>query len=53
MKKHGIPVNDLYSFSMERLEKIQRPANVHFTPEGSRLLGAQVVKEIVKALDER
>ncbi|UCF17912.1 MAG: SGNH/GDSL hydrolase family protein [Phycisphaerales bacterium] len=53
MEKHGIPVNDLYSFSMARLEKIQRPANVHFTPEGSRLLGAQVTRQIIKALDEQ
>ena len=53
MKKHDIPVNDLYSFSMARLEKIQRPANVHFFPEGSRLLGEQVTKCILKALDEQ
>ncbi len=53
MKKHDIPVNDLYSFSMARLEKIQQPANVHFSPEGSRLLGEQVVKMIVEALDEQ
>jgi acyl-CoA thioesterase-1 len=53
MKKHGVPVNDLYSFSMARLDKIQRPANVHFFPEGSRLLGEQVTKCILKALDEQ
>ena len=53
MKKHDIPVNDLYSFSMARLEEIQRPANVHFTPEGSRLLAEQVTKCIIKALDEQ
>jgi acyl-CoA thioesterase-1 len=53
MARHGIPVNDLYSFSIVRLEKIQRPANVHFFPEGSRLLGEQVTKEIIKALDEQ
>jgi len=53
MKKYGVPVNDLYSFSMVRLEKIQRPANVHFFPEGSQLLGAQVVKIILEELDEQ
>ncbi len=53
MKKHGVPVNDLYSFSMARLEKIQRPANVHFFPEGSRQLGGQVTQHIIKALDEQ
>jgi len=53
MKKHGVPVNDLYSFSMARLGEIQRPRNVHFFPEGSRLLGEQVTKCIIKALDEQ
>ncbi|MBC8218511.1 MAG: SGNH/GDSL hydrolase family protein [Planctomycetes bacterium] len=53
MKKHGVPVNDLYSFSMARLEKIQRLRNVHFFPEGSRLLGEQVTKYILKVLDEQ
>ena len=53
MKTHNVPVNDLYSFAMARLDEIQRPANVHFLPEGSRLLGAQVTKEIIKALDEQ
>ncbi|MHC4628621.1 MAG: SGNH/GDSL hydrolase family protein, partial [Planctomycetota bacterium] len=52
MKKHGVPVNDLYSFSMARLAEIQRPRNVHFFPEGSRLLGEQVTKCIIEALDE-
>ncbi len=53
MGKHGVPVNDLYSFSMARLEKIQRPANVHFFPEGSRLLGEQVTAHVLEALDEQ
>jgi acyl-CoA thioesterase-1 len=53
MKKHGVPVNDLYSFSMARLDKIQRPRNVHFFPEGSHALGEQVVEHIIKAFDEQ
>jgi lysophospholipase L1-like esterase len=53
MAKHGIPVNDLYSFSIARLEKIQKPANVHFSPQGSWQLGQQVSEHILKALDER
>lgn len=53
MQKHGVPVNDLYSFAMARLDEIQRPVNVHFTPEGSRLLGEQVVKVILDVLDEQ
>ena len=53
MAKHGVPVNDLYSFSMARLEKIQRPANVHFSPQGSRQLAQEVTKHILDALDEQ
>lgn len=46
MKDHGVAVNDLYGFAMVRLAKIQRPANVHFSPEGSKSLAEQVVKAI-------
>ncbi|MHC4744765.1 MAG: GDSL-type esterase/lipase family protein, partial [Planctomycetota bacterium] len=53
MKKHGITVNDLYSFSMARLSKIQRPHNVHFYPLGSYLLGEQVAEAIVEKLEGR
>jgi hypothetical protein len=41
-----IPVNDLYSFALERLEAIQKPDDVHFSAEGSRVLGAEVVRAI-------
>jgi len=51
MKKHGVATDDLYTFALERLEKIQRPKNVHFTPEGSKALAEQVVKHVLKALD--
>jgi GDSL-like Lipase/Acylhydrolase family len=50
MDKHGIPTDDLNSFASDRVEKIQRPANVHFTPEGSRTLAEEVVRHIRKAL---
>jgi len=49
-KEHGSAVNDLYSFAKERLEKIQRPKNVHFTPSGSKELARQVAKSIREAL---
>jgi acyl-CoA thioesterase-1 len=52
MKKHEIPVNDLYSFALERLDTIQRPRDVHFTKEGSRLLGEEVARHIRQALRE-
>jgi len=53
MKAHGIAVDDLYGFALPRLEKIQRPKNVHFTPEGSKALAEQVASHILKALEKR
>ncbi len=53
MKEHGIAVDDLYAMSIGKLEKIQRPANVHFTPEGSRMLAEQVVKSISRQLEKK
>jgi len=50
MRKHRIPVNDLYTFALPRLDAIQRPRDVHFTKEGSRLLAEQVVQNIHAAL---
>lgn len=49
MQKHGIAVDDLYGFVLPRLKEIQRPANVHFSPEGSKLLAEQVAVGILKA----
>jgi hypothetical protein len=53
MKAHGITVNDLYAFAKPRLETIQRPKDVHFTPEGSKALAGQVAEHILKVLAER
>ena len=50
MKKHGVPVNDLYAHVIDKLEKYQRPANVHFVEEGSEYLGKKAAKEIIKQL---
>ena len=50
MQKHGVPIHDLYSFALTRLEKIQLPANVHFTPGGSAILAGEVAKVILDAL---
>jgi acyl-CoA thioesterase-1 len=50
MKENGIPINDLYSFALERLAAIQRPVNVHFTDEGSAQLADRVASAIMKAL---
>lgn len=53
MGKHGVPTDDLYSLALPRLAEIQRPANVHFSDAGSRVLGEQVAAEILKALGRR
>ena len=50
MQKHSAPIHDLYSFALARLEKIQLPANVPFTPEGSAALADEVAKDILDAL---
>ncbi|MCA9078272.1 MAG: SGNH/GDSL hydrolase family protein [Planctomycetaceae bacterium] len=50
MQEQGIPTDDQYTFAMSCLDEIQRPANVHFTPEGSRRLAEQVVKAVTPLL---
>lgn len=50
MKAHGIVVDDLYAFALPRLGEIQRPENVHYTPEGSARLAETVAAAILKAL---
>jgi acyl-CoA thioesterase-1 len=52
MKKHKIPVNDLCAFALERLDTIQRPRDVHFTKEGSRLLAGRVAEHVRRALQD-
>ena len=51
MKKHGVAINDLYSFALPRLKEIQRQSNVHFYPKGSEQLAEQCAKSIIKALE--
>jgi len=53
MDKHGIPTDDLYAFALPRLKEIQRPANVHFTADGSKALAEQVAAAVLKALAEK
>jgi len=50
MKEAGVPINDLHEFALPRLISIQLPANVHFTPQGSAELAAQVAAHIRTAL---
>ena len=51
MDKEGIPTDDLFTFTKENPSLI-REANVHYTPEGSKALAAEVVKAIKKALGD-
>ena len=53
MERNGIQVNDLYAFSLPRLEEIQIPVNSHFHAEGAKVLAGQVAAAIQKALDSR
>ena len=52
MQDEGVAVNDLYSFALPRLKELQRPVNVHFTQEGSRQLGGEVVRHLRLALTD-
>ena len=50
MKEHGVAVHDMFAFVKPQQDEIMRPANVHFTREGSQLLAEDVVKQIRAAL---
>ncbi len=50
MEKHGIPINDLNTFSQTIQEDFVGPGNVHFTKQGSQKLGRKVAEEIKKVL---
>ena len=52
MDEHGIAIDDQYAFALPRLKEIQRPADVHFTTEGSKALAEQAVASILKALGD-
>lgn len=53
MAKHDIAIHDLYSFAKANESEIQRPANVHYTPEGSAQLAEEVAKVIREAIAQR
>ena len=53
MKERKITIDDMYSFCMPRLKEIMRPANVHFTPAGSKALAKQAVTAITAVLKRR
>jgi arylsulfatase len=53
VKEFKLPVDDLYTFAFERLDQIQIPKNVHFTPKGSDTLAEQVAKVIEQHLPKK
>ena len=50
MKELGVAINDLHAFVRPRLAQLQRPANVHFTDDGSAQLATVVVGVITPLL---
>ena len=50
MIRHGIPTHDLFTMSKKRMKEIMLPANVHYTKDGSEVLGGEVARVILEAL---
>ena len=50
MIRHGIPTHDLFTMSKKRMKEIMLPANVHYTKDGSEVLGREVARVILEAL---
>jgi GDSL-like Lipase/Acylhydrolase family len=50
MQESGIEIDDLWNVVNPSLTTLQQPHNVHFTAEGSRVLGAEVASRIAGAL---
>jgi len=50
MKEAGVTINDLYSVAKAKQKEIQRPKDVHFTPQGSKVLAEAVVAAIEKEM---
>lgn len=51
MKRHGIPINDLYSYIKPTLDQHQLPKNCHFNQDGYKQLGKKVVEAILDVLN--
>ena len=50
MKKHGVPVNDLYELVRPKLVEVQKERDVHFVSEGYEVMAMQVAARIESAL---
>ena len=53
MKKHGVEIDDLFSYITPHLSETQNPKDVHFNGKGYDLLGKQVAKQIATTLTTR
>lgn len=51
MKANNIEINDLFALANPRQKEIMRPVNVHFTKQGSEVLGKQVAETIENVLN--
>ena len=52
MQKNDIPTDDHHSYVIKHMSEIQRPANVHFTPQGSKKLAELAAVAILKELNK-
>jgi len=50
MQKHGVAIDDLFTFITPHLAQVQNPKDVHYNGEGYKLLGGQVADSIRKTL---
>lgn len=53
MRRHGIPINDLYAWITPRLAEFQKPNDVHFIDAGYEYLSRQVAREISRVLPKK
>lgn len=53
MKEANIATHDLFAFAKPKLKEIQRPRDVHYTPDGSKALAKQVAKTILAVLEDK
>jgi hypothetical protein len=52
MKRHDIPINDLYGYIKPTLAEHQLPKNCHFSQDGYEHLGKKVVEATLDRLDD-
>jgi lysophospholipase L1-like esterase len=50
MQENGVAIDDLYAVVLPVQEKIQRPGDVHYTPEGYDILSIAVAKSVEEQL---